>query len=500
MLWSRLAAGPLRPRRALLRGLFFVRPGILSVPGSVKIWPMPRRVLPLLIALVGAPLFAQTDRDLKESARKYLIDLVRLDTTNPPGNETRVAGYLKQAAAQQGIPAELLGADPARLNFVARLRGSGANRPLLLMAHSDVVPADRSQWTADPFGGEIRDGEIYARGSQDDKGLLAAELAVFTQLKLRGVKLKRDIILLSEADEEAGSTGIQWLIANAYDKIDAEAAINEGGVIEELGSGVPLFQIQTTEKIPTRVILTAHGTAGHGSLPLPDNPVLHLARAISRLDSHQPVRLNSTTRRYLAELARLSDYGWLAPLVLQLEDPAYEAAASETIRRRDPELDAQLHTTISPTMLQAGLKINVIPNSAEGQVDVRRLPNESRDEVMARIRRMINDPAVDVSAAPGQEMPATEPSTAASALYAAMEKVFLKSRPRAAVVPFMTRGATDGAFLRQKGMAVYGLPLFLREGVGSRAHGNDERMGVTNLDSGTELLWRIVLATAEDGG
>jgi acetylornithine deacetylase/succinyl-diaminopimelate desuccinylase-like protein len=457
------------------------------------------RGLPVLIAFLTATGFAQTDQDLKANASKYLIDLVRLNTTNPPGNETRVAGYLKQAVEQQGISAELLGADPARLNFVARLRGSGSERPLLLMAHSDVVPADRSQWSADPFGGEIREGEIWARGSQDDKGLLAAELAVFTQLKVRGVKLRRDIILLSESDEEAGSTGIQWLIANAYDKIDAEAAINEGGVLEEPGSGVRLFEIQTTEKIPTRVILTAHGTAGHGSLPRPDNPVLHLARAVSKLDAPQPVRLNSTTRRYLAELSRLADYAWLAPLIPQLENPAREAAASETIRRRDPELDAQLHTTMSPTMLQAGTKINVIPNVAEAQVDVRRLPNESRDEVIGRIRRIINDPAVDVTFALGQEMPATEPSSSESAVYSAMEKVFLKSGPRAVVVPFMTRGATDGSFLRQKGMAVYGAPIFLREGVNSRAHGNDERMSVTNLAAGTELLWRVVLAAAGDG-
>jgi acetylornithine deacetylase/succinyl-diaminopimelate desuccinylase-like protein len=456
------------------------------------------RGVAVLIALGQAAAFAQTAASIGERARGFLVELVRLDTTNPPGNETRAAEYLKQVAASCDIPADLLGPDPTRLSFVARLRGSGGGRALLLMAHSDVVPADRSQWTADPFAAEIREGEIYGRGAQDDKSLLAAELAVFVELKQRGIKLKRDVILLSESDEEAGSTGIQWLIANAWDKIDAEFALNEGGVVQDLGSGVRLFQIQTTEKIPTRVVLTARGTAGHASLPRPDNPVIHLARAVARLDGHQPVRLNATTRRYLAELSKLPDYAWVAPLLPRLEDAAYEEQTAESIRARDPELDAQLRTSVSPTMLQAGMKINVIPNVAEAQVDVRRLPNESREEVIDRIRRMVNDPAVEVAPAPGQSMPATEPSAADGTLWAAMDTVFRASHGRAVVVPFMLRGATDGAFLREKGMAVYGVPLFPREGPNSRAHGNDERISEANLRAGTELLWKVVVAAAAE--
>ncbi len=450
----------------------------------------------LLSVWLSAVGLAQTGPSLGESARQHLIALLRLDTSSPPGNETRVAEYLKSVADQAGVPAELLGPDPARLNFVARLEGSGEAPPLMLMAHSDVVPADRAQWTADPFAAELREGELYGRGAQDDKGLLAAELAVFLELKQRGIKLRRDVILLSESDEESGSTGIQWLIANAYEKIDAEAALNEGGVMQDLKSGTRLFQIQTTEKIPTRVVLRAHGTAGHGSLPRADNAVVRLARAITRLDAHQPVRLNATTRRYLNELSALPDYAWLAPLLPKLENAPYEAATTDAIRLRDPELDAQLHTTLSPTMLQAGMKINVIPNVAEAQIDVRRLPNESGEEVVDRIRRLINDPGVEVIPATGQSMPATEPSSTSAPLYLAMEKTFRASHPHPVIVPFMLRGATDGAFLRQKGMAVYGVPLFLKEGLDSRAHGNDERISLSNLAAGTELLWKIVLAAA----
>ena len=453
------------------------------------------RLLLLAVWVATGVAAAQDGPSLTARARQYLQELIRLDTTNPPGNETRVAQYLKRVCDQEGIPSELLGGDPHRLNFVAHLKGSGNHRPLMLMAHSDVVPADRTQWTVDPFAAEIRDGFIYGRGAQDDKSLLAAELAVLVELKHQRQPLARDVILLSEADEEEGSTGIQWLLQNAHAKIHAEFALNEGGFSMDVPSGTRVFQIQTTEKIPTRAILTARGSAGHGSLPRPDNPVVRLSRAITRLaDFDQPVRLNTTTRRYFTAIAGLGEYSWLAPLLPKLNREQTATAAAGQIRAHDAELDAQLHTTISPTMLNAGMKINVIPNTAQGQVDIRRLPNETREEVLARLRRIINDSAVEVMPAPGQEMPPTEPSSMSTTLYKKMEQVFQGAAPKPLVIPYMQRGATDGSFLRQKGMAVYGAPLFLREDRVSRAHGNDERISLKSLEAGTKLLWDIVLA------
>ena len=452
----------------------------------------------LLAGLICSVAVAQTDAELGTRARQYLIDLIRIDTTNPPGNETKVAEYLKQIASSNGIACELLGSNPSRLNFIARITAATrGTRPLLLMAHSDVVPADRTQWSLDPFSGELKGGFIYGRGAQDDKSLLAAELAVMVELKRRATRLNRDVILLSEADEEAGSSGITWLIRNAYSKIDAEFALNEGGAALDTKSRTRVFQIQTSEKIPTRVVLTARGTAGHGSLPRPDNPVVHVARAIDRLaDAAQPVRLNTTTRRYLGEMAKLPDYEWLRGLLPKLEEATASLAAANAIRERDPELNAMLRTTVSPTMLNAGSKVNVIPNVAEAQIDVRRLPNETREEVETRFRAAINDPAVEISRESGQDMPSTEPSSLTTALYKTMEKVFREARPGSLVVPYMARGATDGSYLRQKGMAVYGVPIFVREGGESRAHGNDERLSPANLSSGTELLWKIVLGVA----
>jgi len=450
----------------------------------------------LFAALAHNPAWAQSPGEL---AHGYLRDLIRLNSTNPPGNETRVANYLKQLMDREGIPAELVGEDPARLNFIARLKGYGARRPLLLIAHSDVVPADPSQWSVPPFAALEKSGYIYGRGAEDDKSLLAAEVAVVVDLHRRRARLDRDIILLSEADEEAGSLGATWVVAHAWPKIDAEFALNEYSYILPTSSGVPVVQIQTAEKVPTRFTLIAHGTAGHGSLPRDDNPVAHLARAIVRLtDSQQPVALNTTTRTYLKATSGLPDYAWLRPLLPKLEDAAQSAKTADEIRARDPEINAMLRFTMSPTMLNAGVKVNVIPNAAEARVDGRRLPTESHEEIFARLKRIVNDPAITIEAAKSTEQPATEPSSLTSPLYKAMEAVFRESMPNALVVPFLMRGTTDGAYLRAKGMAVYGVPLFRKDGE-LRMHGNDERISLENLRGGTDLLMKIVLRVAGGG-
>ncbi len=437
---------------------------------------------------------------LQQRAQQYFLDLLRLDTSNPPGNETRVARYLKSACDREGIAGELLGAGPERLNFVARLKGSGPGRPLMLMAHSDVVPSERSQWTVDPFGGVVKDGYIWGRGAQDTKGLLAAELAVFVELKRSGAPLKRDVIFLSEVDEEAGSSGIQWMIANAWDKIDAEFALNEGGFANLLDRGKILFNIQTSEKIPTRVKLVSRGMAGHGSLPRADNAVLHLAQAIVRLaQAEQPVRLNATTREYFRSLAKLPEYSRLAPQFADLENPAKAPAARREILRQNPMLAAMLATSVSPTMLQAGVKVNVIPTVAEGQVDVRRLPDETKEEIIERFRKIVNDPEVQVESlrTNEQDMPATEPSSRTSTLYQAIEATVGAEPDRVAVLPVMLLGATDGSFLRVRGMGVYGIPLFPTPVDERRAHGNDERVSVEGFARGVRLLREVVRKVAE---
>jgi acetylornithine deacetylase/succinyl-diaminopimelate desuccinylase-like protein len=461
-----------------------------------------RRVSALVVVLAVAGVAADDNRPLGERTRQYLTDLVRLDTSNPPGNETRVAEYLKQVADSHQISCELLGSDPKRKNFVARIKGSGKGRPLLLIAHSDVVPADKKQWSVDPFGAELRGGFIYGRGTEDDKALLAAELAVMVEIKRRSnIKLGRDLILLSESDEEGGSTGIDWLAQHEFQKIDAEFALNQGGSIVETKDGRRVFQIQTVEKIPTRLVLTAKGTAASASVPRADNAVVHLSMAITKLSAaDQPIKLNTTTRAYLRELSRLSDYAWLDPILRgrKLDDPATQQAAAAQIRAKDPDLDALLHTTFSPTILNAGSNIKEIPTTAEAQIDVRRTPSETREEVLLRFKQIINDPAIEIAFAPGPQMPSTEPSSRTTALYRAMERAIDRMYPHDIATPYMSRGATDGSYLRSRGMAVYGVPIFLREGA-DRAHGNDERISPKNIEDGVELLWQIVLEAAGGG-
>jgi acetylornithine deacetylase/succinyl-diaminopimelate desuccinylase-like protein len=449
------------------------------------------------LAAIGV---ADDNRSLPDRARQYLVDLVKIDSSNPPGNETAVAQYLKQVADSHAISCDLVGNDPKRLNFIARLKGSGHGRPLLLVAHTDVAPAERSQWTVDPFSGEQRNGFIYGRGTQDDKSLLAAEIAVMVEIKRRNIKLGRDVILLAEADAEGNAAGIQWILQHGYAKIDAEFALNEGGAIVETKDGPKIFEVETTQKVPTRLVLTARGTAADAGLPRADNPNTHLVRALSKLsETEQPARLGFTTRRYLRELSKTPEYAWLAPVVRSLENPATAQAAAAQIRAKDPELDAMLRTTVALTMLKAGTKNNVIPNVAEAQVDVRRMPSEARDDLIARFKQLINDPTIEIAVAPGTQIPSADPSSLSTALYQAMTRAIGRTYPRDVVVPVLGRGATDSTFLRAHGMATYGVPVFVREPGEPRSHGNDERISPKSLEDGVELLWQIVLEIAGGG-
>jgi acetylornithine deacetylase/succinyl-diaminopimelate desuccinylase-like protein len=446
-----------------------------------------------LLALFACAVIAGAQESVSERAARYLTELVRIDTSNPPGNETRVAEYLKRVTDSEGIAGELLGADRARLNFVARLESPNKGRAFLMMAHSDVVPAEEANWTVPPFSGALRDGFYYGRGTLDTKSLLAAELAVLVELKRSGKPLLRDVVLLAESDEEAGSSGIRWMVNHGWNRIDAEFALNEGGFAMDTPGGMRVYQVQTAEKVPTPVLVRARGTAGHGSLPRPDNAILRVARAIVRLaEADHPVRLNATTRRYLTAMAKVEGYEWLAPLIPKLRRPQTAFPAADEIRERDPELEAQLRTTVSPNVVRAGAVFNVIPTTAEARLDVRRLPDETREEVLARLRRMVHDSQIELSPLPGHDMPSTEPSSLSTPLYKAMEAVFRQAHPRAVIVPYMQRGATDGSYVRRKGVPVYGVPLFVREDKENRAHGNDERISQQAMETGTNLLWQIV--------
>ena len=324
-------ATTIAPMRRWVVGLFesqavrsLIRMRAIRLPHNATFGSMNRLVWAALACTAIA--LGQPGETAADLAARYLPELIRLDTTNPPGERDarraipeaggRPRGHSRGTARRRSRTPQLRGA-PARHGQAAP---AVDGQRLLLIAHSDVVPADRSQWSVDPLAAIEKNGYIYGRGAEDDKQLLAAELAVMVDLHRRKVVLDRDIILLSESDEEAGSLGATWMVQHAWAKIDAEFALNEYSYILPTPSGVPVFQIQTAEKVPTRFKMTARGTAGHGSLPRDDNPVEHLARAIYRLSqADQPVQLNATTRAYLNAIGKLPDYAWLAPLVAKLE-------------------------------------------------------------------------------------------------------------------------------------------------------------------------------------
>lgn len=419
-----------------------------------------------------------------------LQGLIRIDTSNPPGNETKVAEYIKTLFDREGIQSEILATDPARANLVARLKGNGSKRPLLIMGHSDVVGVEREKWTVDPFGGAIEDGYIYGRGAVDDKDNLAVAVQVVLMLHRQKTPLGRDVILLVESGEEGTTTfGIEFMVDTHWDKIDAELALLEGGgmILDSNGKLVSL-EVSTTEKVPHTTRFVARGTSGHGSIPRVDNPVVRLAAAIAKVGAYQsPMRLNDTTRNYFRLLATISSPED-AFLYTHLEDPAVQ----EKIRQTKMPQNSMLRTSISPTIVSGGFRRNVVPGDAEATLDIRALPGEDMTRFFAALGRVIDDPAVEVVPPARGERPSAPPSRLDSELFRAIERAGKKVFPQAVTIPTMLNGATDGAYLRAKGVQAYGVGSINE----NRAHGNDERVGVENLGQFLEYVHTIVVDVA----
>jgi acetylornithine deacetylase/succinyl-diaminopimelate desuccinylase-like protein len=424
---------------------------------------------------------------------RNLAAFIRVDTSNPPGNETRGAEFIKKLLDQEGIPSEILALEPARGNIVARLKGSGKKRPLLLMGHMDVVGVERDKWTVEPFAGVIKDGYLYGRGAIDDKGMTIALLQTFITLKRRHVPLDRDVIFLGCAGEESSTyVGIDFMIAKHWDKIDCEFALNEGGRIFEENGNVKYVAVATAEKVPRPFLLSARGTSGHGSRPLPDNAIVHLATAVAKLGTWQaPMRLNDTTREYFKRLATISPPEQ-ARLYTNLDDPQVQ----ETLRLKEPAMNAALRTTFTPTIIKGGFRLNVIPGDALAQIDVRALPDEDIEALASEVRRLIDDPQIEVVPPASAGRPATPPSRMDTEMFAALERAQKKVFPAAITLPQMTVGATDSAQLRAKGVQAYGINTLVSDADGARMHGNDERVNIAGLGKFLEYLWAVVTDVA----
>lgn len=423
---------------------------------------------------------------------EMLRGFIRVDTVNPPGNETRGAVYLKAILDREGIPSEILELEPGRGNLIARLKGSGKKPPLLLMGHLDVVGVERDKWTVEPFGGVVKDGYIYGRGALDDKGMASAFLQIFLQLHRLKVPLDRDVIFVAEAGEE-GTThvGIDFLVAKHWEKIACEFALNEGGRINETDGKVNYVAISTTEKVPRPFLISAKGTSGHASRPRFDNPIVHLAAAIAKIGEWQaPMRLNDTTREFFQRMATIS-----APADAELLTHLDTVTAQEKLRRHNGTFYAMTRTTLVPTIIKGGFRINVIPGDALAQVDVRALPDEDIPRLAGELRKLVNDPLIEVVPPEGGRPTAT-PSRHDTVMFGALERAQQRLFPGAITVPMMVVGATDSAQLRARGVQAYGIGNIYGEKELSGMHGNDERLSIRSLGRFLEFVWLAVTEVA----
>jgi acetylornithine deacetylase/succinyl-diaminopimelate desuccinylase-like protein len=438
------------------------------------------------------------DQQKAEILRHYRA-LVQLDTSNPPGNETRAVEYLKKVLEDEGIPTKTLALDPKRANLVARLKGNGSKRPLLILAHTDVVGVQREKWPVDPFGAVLKDGYIWGRGTKDDKPILAANLMVMLLLKRGGVPLDRDVIFLAESGEEADITGagINFMVDQHFDEIDAEFSLTEGGGSTLVGNKVTIVNIGTAEKVPARVRLVASGTSGHGSVPRLDNALIHLGAAVEKVGKWQtPMRLNDTTRTYFEKLATISPPD-SAARYNSLLNPTTSAAAQRYLAENEPGRSSMLRTSVVPTMMKAGIGPNVIPSEAEATLDIRALPDEDIAKFYAEMQKVIGDPAVKIV-----PLPATRPGSPASSLdtemYRVLEHVCKRMYPSSTVLPTMSTGASDKAQLRNKGVQSYGIGPYASEADTAQygAHGDVERLLESSLYNFVEFDWNVVTEVA----
>jgi acetylornithine deacetylase/succinyl-diaminopimelate desuccinylase-like protein len=434
---------------------------------------------------------------IDEETMQHFQALLRFDTSDPPGGEKPAADYLKQVLDKAGIPAELVVLEAHRPNVVARLKGTGSKRPLLLMAHTDVVNVDVKKWTHPPFSATRQGGYVYSRGTVDDKDNVVSTLMTLLMLKRQNVPLDRDVIALFEAGEE-GTTrvGIQFMVNQHFAKIDAEYCLAEGGGGTREGGQMKFVSVQTLEKIPRAITMTARGVAGHGSVPLQSNSIARLADAVAKVAKWQPpVRPNETTAAYFKRLATISSPEQAERYRNALSpDPKVSGAADEYFRANEPRHASMLRTSISPNMFTAGYRVNVIPSEASATLDVRTLPDEDPATFLEEVRRAVNDPSIEIAYTARDVRPGgtTRLNTEA---FAAIETNVTKHY-KTITLPTMSTGATDMAYLRAKGIQCYGIgpALDIEDGPkGFGAHSDQERILESELFRFVRFNYDVVL-------
>lgn len=444
----------------------------------------------------GSALAADVE-DAAADARELLGRLVAADTSNPPGNEARAVEILTARLDAAKIPYEVTEFAPGRKNLVARLRGDGSARPLLLLAHLDVVGADGQAWTSPPHVMTERDGFLVGRGVNDDLGMAVVNLETLLWLARSGTQLRRDVIAAFTGDEESGGGGIRWLIEHHPDVLAAEIALNEGGGIRLGEHGEPSYVgLQTAEKTYQDYVLAAKGTTGHSSVPMADNAIVRLSTALERVGRHRfPVRLLAVTREYMRARAAVESGALAAALREAAESRREVPKRALAVLEANPTLAAMLRTTCVATIVSGGTRANALPAEAHANVNCRILPDETIEDVRKALGTAVADPAVTI------EMPESfgmgPPSALDGAVPTAIRKIVAGRWPKVPVVPLLSLGATDSRFLRKQGVACYGFnPIALAEGDARRAHGIDERIPVTSLTPALEIYRALIVELA----
>jgi acetylornithine deacetylase/succinyl-diaminopimelate desuccinylase-like protein len=440
-------------------------------------------------------------KEVEDEVVKILSDLIRIDTANPPGNETAAAEYVAETLKIDGIESTIRESSTNRGNVIAKLNGSGEKPSLLLLSHLDVVAASREEWSVEPFGGVVRDGFVWGRGALDMKGMTAVELMALKLLKRNGVKLQGDVVLAATADEEqGGNAGAGWLLQNYPSEIFADYVLNEGGGLAIKAQDKNVFTVNTAEKGLMWLRVKAKGFPGHGSTPnMADNAILRINRVIERLDGYcAPVVLVPTVKQFLGNLAKEDD-GLREPFSRLLAEPESADVILDELAKREKllaeELRPRVRMTIAPTMICGGVKENMIPSECEAVFDCRMLPGQTVGEALALIKSLLGD----LGNLRFEMIHSNDPSESPvdTPLMDAITSVLRDFEPNCGVTPVLMTGGTDSRYFRAKGSVCYGFHPRLpettsKDRVVKREHGVDEQISVENLVFGTSVLYETV--------
>ncbi|MBW2039863.1 MAG: M20/M25/M40 family metallo-hydrolase [Deltaproteobacteria bacterium] len=435
---------------------------------------------------------------VRDEAVEVLSAYIKINTTNPPGNEMEAARYLEGILSKEGINTTIYEPITQRANLMAVLPGEGTEAPMILLNHMDVVPVEEDKWELDPFGGIVKDGYIHGRGTIDMKGKGVAELMAMLLLKRYKIPLKRDIIFLATADEEAGGRwGVKWMLEREPRLKEAAFVLNEGGTILLRENGeVDHYEIATAQKVVSQFTLRARGRSGHGSRPHGDSANVKLIRALSRVvEWEAPFVIIPLVKKYFANLAKLKppeEAKGYQDIEGALRDPSFAEVFTA-----NPNYNAMVRNTFTPTILRAGNKVNVIPSEAEAVFDCRILPGTSGEDLFAQLREVIGDKEIEISSLPDFESHSLPPSPTDNELYKAIYKVAQRKDPDCMVTPFLITGATDSRFFREVGVPCYDFSPFrlIQEELKS-VHGHNERISIENLGFACEVIFEIVQEVA----